>query len=153
VQPNGPAARINPTNRLKEPTMDSNLVPVVAIIFGIGMGMLGTWTEHKRRSQLLEQSHRERMAALEKGLPMPEMPSNLLSRRVEDANPRLAPLRAIRSGLMFLGIGIVLFFALPRVADDDVALFGLIPAVIGVANLVYAGLLARKERDAGSGAG
>jgi len=133
--------------------MDHNdigaFIPIVAIIFGIGMGMLGTWTEHKRRSQLLEQSHRERMAALEKGLPMPEIPANLLSRRLEDANPRNAPLRAMRSGLIFLGIGIVLFFGLQRQTGDDVALFGLIPAVIGVANLIYAGLLSRKERDAG----
>ncbi len=130
-------------------------IPIVAIVFGIGMGMLSTWTEHKRRSQLLEQSHRERMAALEKGLPMPDLPTNLLSRRPEDANadPRHAPLRAMRSGLTLLGIGIVLFFGLDRLTDGDVALFGLIPAVIGVANLVYAGLLSRKMRDAGPGAG
>ena len=59
----------------------------------------------------------------------------------------------MRSGLTLLGIGIVLYFGLQRLTGGDVALFGLIPAVIGVANLVYAGLLARKERDAGPGAG
>lgn len=128
-------------------------IPIVAIVFGIGMGMLSTWTEHKRRSQLLEQSHRERMAALEKGQPMPEIPTQLISGKAEDANPRNAPLRAMRTGLTMLGIGIVLFFGLGRLAGDDVALFGLIPAVIGAANLVYAGLLARKEREGGPGAG
>jgi len=128
-------------------------IPIVAIVFGIGMGMLSTWTEHKRRSQLLEQSHRERMVALEKGLPMPELPANLLSGKSYDTNPRNVPLRAMRSGLTLLGIGIVLYFGLQRLTGGDVALFGLIPAVIGVANLVYAGLLARKERDAGPGAG
>jgi Domain of unknown function (DUF6249) len=128
-------------------------IPIVAIVFGIGMGMLSTWTEHKRRSQLLEQSHRERMVALEKGQPMPELPAGLLSGKSEDANPRNAPLRAMRSGLTLLGIGIVLFFGLQRLTGEDVALFGLIPAVIGVANLVYAGLLARKEREAGPGPG
>lgn len=128
-------------------------IPIVAIVFGIGMGMLSTWTEHKRRSQLMEQAHRERMAALEKGLPMPDFPDNLVSGKNEDANPRNAPLRAMRSGLTLLGIGIVLFFALPRVAGQDVALFGLIPAVIGLANLIYAGFLSRKEREAGPGLG
>jgi uncharacterized membrane protein YeaQ/YmgE (transglycosylase-associated protein family) len=59
----------------------------------------------------------------------------------------------MRTGLTMLGIGIVLFFALGRVTHDDIALFGLIPAVIGAANLVYASLLARKEREAGPGAG
>jgi cadmium resistance protein CadD (predicted permease) len=128
-------------------------IPIVAIVLGIGMGMLSTWTEHKRRSQLLEQSHRERMVALEKGQPLPDLPAGLISGKSDDANPRNAPLRAMRSGLTLLGIGIVLFFALGRVTHDDVALFGLIPAVIGLANLVYAGLLVRKEREAGPGQG
>ena len=65
--------------------------------------------------------------------------------------PAMRSLRAMRIGLTMLGIGIVLFFALGRITGEDVALFGLIPAVIGVANLVYAGLLSRKEREAGAG--
>ena len=127
-------------------------IPIVAIVFGIGAGMLSTWNEHKRRSQLLDQAHRERMVALETGLPMPELPPNLVTGKSEDADPRNASLRALRFGLMMLGIGIVLYFALGRITHEDVALFGLIPAVIGVANLVYAGLLSRRER-AGPGAG
>ncbi len=126
-------------------------IPIIAIVMGIGMGMLSTWSEHKRRSQLMEQSHRERMAALEKGLPMPEIPANLVSGKRDDANPRNASLRAMRFGLMMLGIGVVLFFALQRVTNDNVELFGLIPAVIGAANLVYAYLLSRREREAGPG--
>ncbi len=126
-------------------------IPIVAIVFGIGMGMLSTWTEHKRRSQLLEQSHRERMAALEKGQPMPEIPANLVSGKRDDANSGNASLRAVRFGLMMVGIGLVLYFALQRVTNDHVELFGLIPAVIGAANLVYAFLLSRREREAGSG--
>lgn len=126
-------------------------IPIIAIVMGIGMGMLSTWSEHKRRSQLMEQSHRERMAALEKGLPMPEVPANLVSGKRDDANPRNASLRAMRFGLMMVGIGVVLFFALQRVTNDHVELFGLIPAVIGAANLVYAYLLSRREREAGQG--
>ena len=136
-----------------QPDVIGVFIPIVAIVMGIGMGMLSTWTEHKRRAQLLEQSHRERMAALEKGQPMPDIPLALISGKAEDSTPRNAPLRAMRSGLTLLGIGIVLFFGLMRLAGDDVALFGLIPAVIGAANLVYAFLLSRKEREAGPGAG
>ena len=128
-------------------------IPIVAIVMGIGIAMLSVWTEHKRRSQLLEQSHRERMAAIEKGQPMPEVPAGLVSGKSEDTNPRHAPLQAMRNGLTLLGVGIVLFFGLQRLTGDDVALFGLIPAVIGVSNLIYAGLLARKERQAGPGGG
>lgn len=128
-------------------------IPIIAIVMGIGIAMLSVWTEHKRRSQLMEQSHRERMAALEKGQPMPEIPTGLVSGKSEDSNPRHAPLRAMRSGLTMLGIGVVLYFGLQRLTGEDVALFGLIPAVIGAANLLYAGLLARKERESGPGAG
>lgn len=123
-------------------------IPIVAIVFGIGAGMLSSWSEHKRRSQLLEQSHRERMLALEKGVPVPEIPDNLINGKSADRDPRQSVARAIFIGVMLIGIGLVLFFALPRVADEDVALFGLIPAVVGVANLVYAGLLARNLRAA-----
>ena len=41
---------------------------------GIGIGMLGLWTDHKRKSQMLEQMHKERMAAIEKGIELPPMP-------------------------------------------------------------------------------
>jgi hypothetical protein len=128
-------------------------IPIVAIVFGIGAGMLSIWTQHRRRSQLLEQSHRERMAALEKGLPLPDVPTGLVADRGDEALPQHASLRAVRSGLTMLGIGVVLYFALPRVSGEEVALFGLIPAVIGVANLVFAFLLARKERGPGNGKG
>jgi uncharacterized membrane protein YeaQ/YmgE (transglycosylase-associated protein family) len=123
-------------------------IPIVAIVFGIGAGMLATWAEHKRRSQLLEQSHRERMMALEKGIAVPDIPDNLINGKSADRDPRRAVANAIRTGVSLVGIGVVLFFALQRVADEDVALFGLIPAVIGAANLVYAGLLARNLRAA-----
>lgn len=123
-------------------------IPISAIVLGIGAGMLSTWTEHKRRSQLLEQSHRERMLALEKGVPVPEIPDTLVSGKVESKDPRRGVAKAIRSGVMLVGIGIVLYFGMDRVADEDVALFGLVPAAIGVANLVYAGILARNLRHA-----
>ena len=46
-------------------------IPIVAIVFGIGIAMLGVWTDHIRRSQILEHQHRERMAAIEKGITLP----------------------------------------------------------------------------------
>jgi hypothetical protein len=122
-------------------------VPISAIVLGIGAGMLAIWTEHKRRSQLLEQTHRERMLALEKGVPVPEIPEALINSKAPSKDPRSAVANAIRNGVMLVGIGVVLYFAMDRVADEDVALFGLIPAAVGLANLVYAGLLARQSRE------
>jgi uncharacterized membrane protein len=125
-------------------------IPIVAIVFGIGAAMLSSWTEHRRRSQLMEQSHRERMLALEKGVPVPDIPDNLINGKAADRDPRRAVANAIRVGVVLVGIGVVLYFALQRVSDEDVALFGLIPAVIGAANLVYAGILARNLRTPSS---
>ena len=56
---------------------------------GIGIGMLGMWTDHKRKSQLLEQMHRERMAAIEKGIELPPMTADPFAHRATSraANP------------------------------------------------------------------
>ena len=67
-----------------------SLIPITAIVMGIGIGMLGLWTDHKRKSQLLEQTHRERMAAIEKGIELPPMPPISMARqrpRPTCANP------------------------------------------------------------------
>jgi hypothetical protein len=129
-----------------DPGVVGVFIPIVSIIFGIGIGMLAIWSDHKRRSQLLEQSHKERMAALEKGLPMPDVPAGLVGRMHHDDNGVNAVPRAVRNGLVLVGVGAVLFFALTQVAGERVALFGLLPAAIGMANLVYAWMLARKSR-------
>jgi uncharacterized membrane protein YuzA (DUF378 family) len=118
-------------------------IPIVAIVMGIGIGMLSLWTEHKRKSQLLDQYHRERLAALEKGLPMPEMDRHLVAR--EENEPPTAA-RAYRNGLMLLLIGVILYFAVDQLLGDQFSMFGLIPAAIGVANLVYAVMLQRREK-------
>jgi hypothetical protein len=120
-------------------------IPVVAIVMGIGIGMLAIWTEHKRKAQLLEQYHKERLLALEKGLPLPELDRRLVALD-ESAPPNSA--RAFRNGLMMLLIGVILFFALDELVGERVSLFGLIPAAVGIANLVYGMLLLRKENAA-----
>jgi hypothetical protein len=117
------------------------LIPIVAIVMGIGMGAFSVWTDHQRKSQLLEQYHRERLIALEKGLPLPELDRRLVA--LEENEPPTAA-RAYRNGLMMLLIGVILYFAMDNLVGDRISLFGLIPAAIGVANLVYGFMLQRK---------
>ena len=74
-----------------------------------------------------ELRHRERIAALEKGIELPPEPG------FEPGSKRAG---SLKSGLMGLFVGVVLYFALRAVADDDVALFGLIPTAVGIANLI-----------------
>ena len=119
-------------------------IPIVGIVFGIGIAMLGLWTDHQRRSQKLEHLHRERMAAIEKGVTLPPMPDD----RDRGDDKLSNPARMLRSGVLLLSLGIVLFFAIDAAGGREGALFGLIPATIGLANLAYAAILFKKERQA-----
>jgi len=124
------------------------LIPITAIVMGIGIGMLGLWTEHKRKSQLMEQLHRERMAAIEKGIELP--PMTLDTHALANAKSASAPntAKVVRFGVFMLTLGIVLYFGLETVGAEAAAVFGLIPATLGVANLVYATVLFNKEGKA-----
>ncbi|MFL6548438.1 MAG: DUF6249 domain-containing protein [Povalibacter sp.] len=127
-----------------DPGVIALCIPIVAIVMSIGIGMLFIWAEHKRKTQLLEQNHRERMHALEKGIALPPLPPNLVG--MSNGPSTASAAKSVRSGVMLLLIGIVLFFALMVVGAQEAALFGLLPAAIGVANLVYAAIQWNKEK-------
>jgi hypothetical protein len=112
----------------------------VAIAFGVSLAMLNVWVVHRRKQQMLEQWHKERMMAMEKGLPLPDVPAQLFS----DADT--SSVRLLRSGISMILIGIIVYIATARAIDEDLALFGLIPCAVGVANLIYAALLARRTQ-------
>ena len=103
------------------------MIPIFGIVFGIGVAIVTIVTNHREKVKRAELRHRERLAAIEKGIELPPDPPEL------DAGKKGS---SLRSGLIGLFVGVVLYFALGRVADEDVALFGLIPAAIGVANLI-----------------
>jgi len=134
-----------------DPGVIGVFIPIVAIVMGIGIGMLAIWSEHKRKSQLLEQNHRERMHAIEKGMELPPLPANLVSTSNGPATASAA--KSLRSGIMLVLIGIVLFFAIGVAGGKEGALFGLIPAAVGIANLVYAAIQWNKEKEEKSLAG
>jgi hypothetical protein len=119
-------------------------IPIIAIVMGIGVAMLSIWSEHKRKAQLLEQNHRERMHALEKGIELPALPPNLVG--YSNGPSTASAAKSLRSGVMLLLIGIVLFFAIETSGGHEGALFGLIPAAVGIANLLYAAVQWKKEQ-------
>lgn len=85
-------------------------------------------------------AHKERLFALEKGLPLPEPPE-------KQEKPVYATRRAW--GLMWFGLGLALTIALaanPDAADVNAWGWGLIPTFIG-AGLMIAGHLDKKEWD------
>src|SRR6186713_336685 len=112
-----------------DPGIIAVFIPIVAIIMGIGIGMLSIWSEHKRKAQLLEQNHRERMHAIEKGIELPPLPPNLVGMSSGPSTESAA--KSLRSGIMLVLIGVVLFFAIGVAGGREGALFGLIPAAVG----------------------
>ena len=118
------------------------LAMITPVVLGIGAGMLPVYLSHRRKELLLRNAHSERMMALEKGMPIPEMPADL----VDLDTPNAAG--SMRSGLALTLVGVVLYFAIRQFIDEDMGLFGLIPTAVGIANLVYAAVLWRRESGA-----
>ena len=50
------------------------MIPIVAIVMGIGLAMVETVTGYLRRRTLIELHHKERLAAIEKGVEVPPLP-------------------------------------------------------------------------------
>jgi hypothetical protein len=133
------------------PALIAVSIPIVAIVFGIGIGALSVWSEHKRKSQLLEQLHKERIISLEKGLPPPDISPGLVGFLNQRPKPAIVPRylwpRAMRNGLMLLFGGIVLSIAVENAGGSEGAMFMLVPAVLGLANLIYAAVIWKQEKD------
>ena len=102
-------------------------IPIIAIVLGVAIAIVAIVTSHRERVKRAELRHRERLAAIEKGVDLPPDPPE-----VEGAKKG----STLKSGLIGLLVGIVLYFALYHVVNEDIALFGLIPAAVGIASLI-----------------
>jgi uncharacterized membrane protein HdeD (DUF308 family) len=115
-------------------------IPIIGLILGVLIAIVSIVTSHRLKMQRNDMRHKERLAAIEKGLELP--PDVEPSENGKENGKKHSSLRI---GLIGLFVGIVLYFALRAVVDSDVALFGLIPAAIGVANLVSYFVEAKKK--------
>jgi hypothetical protein len=114
------------------------MIPILAIVLGVGTAIVAIVTSHREKLKRAELRHRERMSAIERGIELPT-----------DAEPAPRKGSYLRSGLVSLFIGVVLYFALLELVGSDVALFGLIPAAIGIGSLIsYFVEERRKKGDA-----
>jgi Domain of unknown function (DUF6249) len=112
------------------------IIPVVAIIFSIGLPMTAVivWIvlNYRKRRRLMELHHAERMAAIERGMEIPPLPIDLIDGR----SPRRRR-SSLLPGLVwfFIGLGVLVS---TMSMNEDVPLFGgLIPLGIGLAYLIY----------------
>jgi hypothetical protein len=103
------------------------MIPILGIVLGVTIAIIAIVSSHREKVKRVELRHRERLAAIEKGL-------ELLPDTYADVEPRKPA--TLRNGLSGLFIGVVLYFALRELIGPDVALFGLIPAAYGIATLI-----------------
>ncbi|MGQ0428851.1 MAG: DUF6249 domain-containing protein [Gammaproteobacteria bacterium] len=120
------------------------LIPIAGIVFGIGIAAVSIVTTHREKVKRAELRHRERLAAMEKGI---ELPPEIVD-KIDGERPRF-----LLQGLVWLGVGIGIFFALGALAGERVGMLGLIPAAVGVATLIYYAIEGRKEQKVGGAPG
>ncbi|MGO8930392.1 MAG: DUF6249 domain-containing protein [Limisphaerales bacterium] len=111
-----------------------------------GIGMLAIYLNYRKRKQILDLYHQERMAAIEKGIECPPWPDHLLAD--EAAPPSPSPRRHLLEGLVWLFVGLAGTVAVYATFDLSHALFGLVPAGIGAAHLIYYSVEGRREAEA-----
>ena len=120
------------------------MIPIISIVMGIGLGMLAVYLGYRKRKDLLDRFHQERMAAIEKGIECPPWPDRLLADEGRPSSPR----RHLLKGLVWFFIGMAVTAALYVAVDHEQALWGLIPTGIGLAHLIYYFVEGRKEAEA-----
>ncbi|HEU4366121.1 MAG TPA: DUF6249 domain-containing protein [Candidatus Krumholzibacteria bacterium] len=106
-------------------------IPILFVMGGILVAITAI-IMHGRRKDL---EHRERLLAMEKGLPIPE-PAPVKER------PKYSNRRA--NGLVLTGIGIALTIAMWTQDGADEGVWGLIPLFVGL-GLLIAGHLDKRE--------
>jgi len=126
------------------------MIPIVAIVGGLATGVVAIVTDYRRRREIYEMHHKERMLALERGVELPPLPPGLVDddeatiRASAQAFKDIAGSRAVRryrsslrSGLSWLFIGLGLGVALYLNQGPESASWALIPIGLGLARLIY----------------
>jgi hypothetical protein len=130
------------------------ILVVWLIIFWWGVvSLLVKYLRHRNRLKLREIVHKERMTAIEKGVPLPELPEVTLEHLQDEeiwrgsiiGNQQMRKLAlALGLVLLFGGIGVSLTFAaLPDNFKIETfglrggEAFGIIPVMIGIGLLIY----------------
>ena len=116
-------------------------IPFLAIPLGIGMIITLMVLLHRAKIRELDQRHRERMAAIEKGLdPTYFGGVTEAAQATRPAGPGDAdrpPPRYLLRGLVWLGVGLAFVFSAGSAAGTWAALPGWIAAGVGGAYVVY----------------
>ncbi len=125
-------------------------IPLVAIIMGIGVGMLALWLDHQKKIYLFELHHKERLMAIERGMEVPPLPVEFFLERGKSETSLDSNLRW---GLILLLLGLAIATALILNGDSSSAAWSLIPIAIGLAQLIFYCIGRRRKPGVDASAG
>lgn len=115
-------------------------IPIIAIIMSLSIPIVFAIIDYRRRRDIVEAHHKERMAAIERGMELPPLPESFFKSFGNDRTPR-----HLLSGMIWTFVGVGLFVGLREVASEDVAWFALMPIGVGLALLIYYFVEGRKQ--------
>ena len=115
-------------------------IPIIAIIMSLSIPIVFAVLDYRRRRDIVEAHHKERMAAIERGMDLPPLPESFFKSFGNDRKPR-----HLLSGMIWTFVGVGLLVALREVASEDVGWFALIPIGVGLALLIYYVVEGRKQ--------
>jgi len=118
-----------------------SLIPIVAIVMSLLIPIIFQITDYRRRRDIVEALHKERMASIERGIEPKPLPEELLNPFRRNRHPRY-----LLTGMIWLFIGVGIFVFLGAVAGEDVRWIGLIPGGVGLAYLLYHLIEGRHEK-------
>jgi hypothetical protein len=124
------------------------MIPIIAIVMGIGLAMLGLVFDYRRKREMYELHHKERMAAIDKGIEVPPLAADFM--QVRKARP--TPGDLLRRGLILLFVGLALVVAMSY-EQHQLSWWGLLPAAVGLAYLVSYFVERHSPPGADSGSG
>lgn len=123
-------------------------IPIIAIFMSLLIPIVYAIVDYRRKRDIVEANHKERMAAIERGMELPPLPESFYqSIKPARRSSYLLP------GLVWLLVGVGIFVALGALAGDDVRMLGAIPASVGLAYLIYYFVEGRKLPPGGQGPG
>ena len=110
------------------------MIPIVFIIMGLGIPIVVIVTDYAKRRKVYELHHKERLAAIDKGIELPPLPLELFG-----AGPKGRP-RYLLRGLVWLFVGLGIMVTLLGADRSELArswLMSFIPIGVGLAYLIY----------------
>jgi hypothetical protein len=108
------------------------LIPIVAIVMSLLIPIVAIISDAKKKRSIYELHHRERLAAIDKGMEIPPLPPELF----DGGRKAKGPGNYLLRGLIWSAIGIGILIAFQEM-DDEVTKLGVIPLLVGIAYLIY----------------